>query len=208
MSIFLLIAFLFGANPDPKAKLLLDKVHKLYEQANSLNIHFRYSQTHSDIAGLNKNGELISKGAKFKLILDELDIYCDGTTQYTYLKKNKEVQITEPNAGENSYHPKHIADIYLSGTHDYAISKKLKEGGIPLIIVEFKPKDKKDPVSSIRLYIEEKNNQIKKVQWTQRDGDKTLVQFTKTQFDKVLSDSLFVPDLKSFKGIHIEDLRD
>lgn len=194
--------------PDPLAKKLLDKVQNVYEQASTLDIHFSYEQTNADIAGIAKKGQLTSKGEKFRLLLDELEIYSDGQTQYTYLKKNREIQITTPDAKENKYHPKNISSLHTSGSHNFRISKKVKEGGVQMIIVDFQTKDKTDPVASILLHIAEKTNQIHKVQWLERNGDKTIVRFSKSQFNKELEDSVFSPDLQSMKGIHIEDLRE
>jgi outer membrane lipoprotein-sorting protein len=205
-SVFLILTLPF-IKPDPKARKLMDKVHSVYEKASSLDISFSYEQTNSDIAGLSKKGQLLSKGEKFKLILDELEIYSDGKTQYTYLKKNKEVQITEPDDKENKYHPKYISGIYQSDTHEYSISKKIKDGNKSLVTVDFQTKDKTDPISKIKLFIDEKSNQINKVQWIEQDGDKTIVNFSKTQFNKSIPDTSFVLDLKSLKGIHVEDLR-
>jgi outer membrane lipoprotein-sorting protein len=203
-----MISSIVASKPDPQAKKLMDKVHNVYEKANTLDITFKYEQSNSDIVGLTKKGQLISKGPMFKLLLDEIEIYSDGKIQYTYLKKNKEVQITEPDDKENKYHPKHIAEIYQSGTHEYSITKKIKEGGNVLIVVEFKPTDKSDPVSNIKLFISEKTNQIEKVQWFERTGDKTLVTFLKSQFNKSFDDASFTLDTKTLKDIHVEDLRD
>ncbi len=207
LSVFLILLVPF-IKPDPKARKLMDKVHSVYEKAGSLEIGFSYEQTNSDIAGLPKKGQLTAKGEKFKLILDEIEIYSDGKIQYTYLKKNKEVQITEPDDKENKYHPKYIAGMYQSDTHEYSISKKIKEGSKSLIVVDFKSKDKSDPISNIKLFIDEKSNQINKVQWFEQDGDKTVVHFTKSQFNKSIPDSSFVLDVNSLKGIHVEDLRE
>ncbi len=203
----LLISLIPFFKPDPKAKKLMDKVHEIYEHAGSLDIAFKYEQSSSDIVGLAKKGQLMAKGNQFKLILDDIEIYSDGKIQYTYLKKNKEVQITEPDDKENKYHPKYIAGIYQSGTHEYFISKKIKEGGKTLVVVDFRPKDATDPISKIKLFIIEQTNQIAKVQWIEREGNKTIVSFSKSQLNKFIADSSFVLDVKSLKGIHVEDLR-
>jgi outer membrane lipoprotein carrier protein len=196
------------AQQDPAAKKILDKVHNYYEKASTLDITFTYQQTTSDIAGLQKKGQLTAKGEMFKLILDELEIYSDGKTQYTYIKKNKEVQITVPGEKESKYHPKQIASIYHSGTHGYSISKKIKEGKKMLTIVDFKPLDKKDHIAKIQLYIDEKTNHMERVQWIDQNGNKTNVKFTKSEFNKEIPDSSFVFDTKSVKGLHVEDLRE
>lgn len=196
------------ATPDPDAKKLLDQVHNFYTEAGSLDISFTYEQANSDIAGLLKKGRLLSKGKKFKLILDELEIYSDGIIQYTYFKKNKEVQITESEDKQNKYHPKNIAAIYLSGTHEYSINKKTKSAQKSLIQIDFQPIDKVDPISKIKLFVSDKTKQIEKVQWYERNGHKTVVNFSKSEFNKVIPDSSFVLNTKSLKGIHIEDLRD
>lgn len=210
--IFILQILLFHllsvtADPEPKAKKLLDKVYAEYEKANTLDIQFTYQLSEADIAGLSKKGQLQAKGDKYILILEDMEIYSDGKVQYTFLKKNKEVQITEPDEKENKYHPKNIAAIYRSGTHVYTISKKLKKEKANIFQLDFTPVDKSDRIAKFSIYIAEQSHQIEKVEWTERKGNKIIVKFNKSTFNKNLPDSLFTLDTKSLKDVHIEDLR-
>ncbi len=196
------------ATQEPDARKLLDKVRNFYEQAQSLEIQFTYEQSASDIVGLSKKGQISSKGQMFKLILDDVEIYNDGKTQYTFFKKNKEVQITESESTDNKYHPKNIAALHQSGDYQFKILKKIKEAGKLLTVVEFKSKQKTDAMTTITLYVSEQTKEIHKVNWTESNGNKTMVSFGKSSYNKVLADSSFTLNTRELKGIHIEDLRD
>jgi outer membrane lipoprotein-sorting protein len=207
ISIFLSLTI----QPNPQqaqARKLLDKVKSLYENASSLEIPFTYEQSKADIAGLSKKGQLYSKGQMFKLILDDFELYNDGKTQYTFFKKNKEVQITDSDSKDNKYHPKYIASIHNSGDYTYKLGKKTREAGHLLTLIEFKPKMNTNPIASLNMYVDEKTNQIQKVQWIETDGNKTSIRFGKCVFDKSMPDSNFTLNINELKGIHIEDLRD
>lgn len=210
IAIMVYLAFgLFSAgSTEPAAKKILDKVYQNYERMGTLELQFSYEQKTADRPTVQNKGQLITKDKKFKLLLPEMEIYCDGKVQYTYLKKNNEVQITNPDEMENKYHPKNLASLYKSGTHSYGIAQRIKDPVKPLVVIEFKPKDALDPISKIRLYISEKTNTIEKVQWNERKGVQTTVQFTKSSSSKTHDDQSFILDTKSLYGVHVEDLRE
>ncbi|MBK6546892.1 MAG: outer membrane lipoprotein carrier protein LolA [Saprospiraceae bacterium] len=196
------------AHPDPKAKMLLDNVHKQYKKMGTLEIFFSYEQTNDKKNKISNSGQLLSKGSQFKLILPDMEIYSNGKIQYTYLKNNNEVQITTPDEKENKYHPKFLSAIYLSGTHNFSLSGKEKFAGKLLTIVEFIPIDKMESINKIRLYISEKSNLIEKVEWSEKKGNNTIVTFTKTAANNLIPDTAFEFNTKNLKGVHIEDLRE
>lgn len=196
------------AGSDPAARKLMDRVHRYYTGLESFEITFEFEQERDNQSGGLQKGKLISKGQKFKLSLPDIDLYCDGNSQYAHLKKNKEIQISKPDETDTRYHPQSLSAIHKNGHYEYRIGEKIKKGDKSLTVVEFKPLDHEEEVFKIKLFISESSNQIDKVQWFEKSGQKTTVQFNKTSANLKYSDGLFSPDQKTMKDAHVEDLRE
>lgn len=209
----LLILFVFvlvssGFKSDPTAKKLMDKVDQYYKSIGGFEILFSYEIDSEKEKIKGQSGSLSARGDKFKLVLSEFELYCNGKSQYTYLKKNNEIQITSPDDTDHQFRPQSLASIHKSGKFEYRLSEKVKEGGINQSVVEFKPIDSDESIFKIKLFIAESNHQITKVQWFEKSGKKTTVRFNKTNVKKSFPDTHFEPDMKKLKGVHVEDLRD
>lgn len=209
----LLILLLFGmANPgfstDPAAKKLMDKVDHYYKSIGGFEIIFSYEIDSEKEKIKGQSGSLSARGEKFKLVLPEFELYCNGKVQYTYLKNNSEIQMTSPDDTDHQFRPQSLASIHKSGKYEYRLNEKVKEGGISQSVVEFKPIDTDEAIFKIKLYIAESSHQIMKVQWFEKSGKKTTVRFNKTNVKKSFTDAHFEPDMKKLKGVHVEDLRD
>ncbi len=206
--LFIFLAAQLQAGSDPAARKIMDRVHKYYTGLESFEIAFEFEQERDNhSAGLQK-GSLISKGQKFKLSLPDIDLYCDGSTQYAHLKKNREVQISKPDETDTKYHPQSLSAIHKNNHYEYRIGERIKKGEKSQTVIEFKPIDREDEVFKIKLFVSESSNQIEKVQWFEKSGQKTTVSFHKTKANLKYPDNVFSPDLKSMKDTHVEDLRE
>lgn len=88
----LLILFVFvlvssGFKSDPAAKKLMDKVDQYYKSIGGFEILFSYEIDSEKEKIKGQSGSLSARGDKFKLVLSEFELYCNGKSQYTYLKK-------------------------------------------------------------------------------------------------------------------------
>lgn len=211
MAMILTIMMISGLAQFPsekEAKKLMDKVSQHYQTLKSLEIQFSYELKVGDKSDGIQKGSLISKGDMYKLSLPDIDLYCDGTDHYAHLKKNKEIQISRRDESDNRYHPKSLASIHKSGSFLFRIEDKIVEKSKKLTVVEFKPTDKNESVFKIKLFINESENLIEKVQWFEKSGKTTLVSFTRMQSNKSYADTFFKPDYKNLSGVHVEDLRE
>lgn len=105
----LLITAMFalpGFAQQQKASDILDKTAENYRQAGGVKIEFEGSQ----------EGKLFLMGNKFWFDTDEMEIWFDGKTQWSYLKQNEEVNITEPTLEElNTINPYALLSSYKQG---------------------------------------------------------------------------------------------
>src|SRR5437762_10481098 len=89
--------------PDAKAKAILDELSKKTKTFTTVKAEFEIITT--DATGKVKDkttGTMWHKGSKYKLEIKGQTIFCDGKTQWTYIKDDNEVQINDaPDPAKN-----------------------------------------------------------------------------------------------------------
>ena len=71
------------------------------------------------------DGVLKIDGQKYALLSDQMKLWCDGETQWSYLTSNNEIYVSEPNAEDaRTFSPVHIMELYKEG-YKSSIDKKL-----------------------------------------------------------------------------------
>ncbi|MDX9932226.1 MAG: outer membrane lipoprotein carrier protein LolA [Bacteroidales bacterium] len=96
-----LIAFVFtstifnaSAQTDTKAKAILDALSAKLDALETMKFEFSYTMTNTaENINETKTGSIYIKDDKYRLYIADQLIICDGTTIWTILKEDKEVQI-------------------------------------------------------------------------------------------------------------------
>lgn len=122
--VFSLAFFAFGktyAQNEKKAREILDKTSVVVGAPSGVHANFKVSST----AGISTSGNISIKKNKFCASTTQATIWYDGTTQWTYLKNNNEVNITKPNAAKQaSMNPYAFINLYKKGYKlDYTATK-------------------------------------------------------------------------------------
>ncbi|GEM_PF-1385953 len=210
---------------DPQAKKILDKVSQRYKDFSTLRLYFEY-QIYDNRDSLHKlqdkfKGWLFVKGQdKYKLIIPDVEVFCDGIKIYSLDKKNKELTITlyDPEA-QSVLSPQKLLYIYqkgfkylLRGTATFD-TKTLKNGKIAplqrtMYIVDLYPEHpKKSPYSIIRLWIDKNTYQIVSVKYQGKDGIDYVVDILEEKSGITIPDIMFKYDPKRLpKGTEINDM--
>src|ERR1043166_2865141 len=91
--------------PDAKAKGILDDLSKKTKSYTSIKAEFNIVTAGPDKKVKdNTSGAMQHKGNKYKLEIKGQTIFCDGKTQWTYIKDDNTVQINDapdPNKSDN-----------------------------------------------------------------------------------------------------------
>ncbi len=85
----------FSTKADDKANQIIDSVLSNYNVANITAA--TYSVTGS---GVDSNGTILMSKEQFRILSDQITLWYDGTTQWSYISQIGEVNITEPTAQE------------------------------------------------------------------------------------------------------------
>jgi outer membrane lipoprotein-sorting protein len=195
---------------DPVAKKVLDKIRKKYEGFKSMEAAFTLAIEVPNQAREVQHGTIAQEGEKFRLDMDPQVIISDGTTTWVYLKKNNEVQInkTDPKGTDNGFMtPRDLLKRYQKGDYLFAITDKTSEGPKVLTQIEFKPKDKKNEYSKLRLSIDERANTIESIRAFGKDGSRYQFTITRLTQNKQFGPGSFQFDKSKYPGVRVEDLR-
>ncbi len=145
-------------------------------------------------------GTIYVKGKMFKTILPNGIIWFDGTTQWTYLRNNEEVNINTPTDTElQNVNPYNFIYMYRNG---YKASMKTKDSSY---IVTLTATDKKKSIQTMDIVINKKTNIPSQVRMMQ--NDKWITINVNSYKQAKLTDNTFTFNVKDYPDAEIIDLR-
>ena len=148
---------------------------------------------------MNASGTIAIKGKKFHATTAQATIWFDGKTQWTYMKKNDEVNVANPTESQlSAINPYHFIYLYKNG-YNYSMEKK---GGN--FVVTLKATGKKS-IQEMVLTIGQKSYTPSQIRYKTAKGWTTIdIRNFKAAN---LSDSMFRFNSKDFPKAEIIDLR-
>ena len=206
--IFGLYTTLF-AQADPKAKAILAEVSKKYRSYKTIKSNFTFA-VHNKQANVNQTEKGVlyvnSAANKYKVSMADKDLISDGKTQWTYLKDDKEVQVSAAAASDDALNPAKVFTMYETG-FKYLYTGEQKVGTKTYQTIDLSPTDTKKPYFKIRLSIDKATKQIAKVLIFDKNGSNYTYTITAFSGSAVVPESTFVFDAKKFPGVEVVDLR-
>jgi outer membrane lipoprotein-sorting protein len=208
-----------GAEKDATAKAILNKVSEKYRAYDVVKTDFDFTLDNPQ-AGVKEtqSGTLIakSKANKFKVTIyspetsakPEIaqEILSDGKTQWTYLKKDNEVQISNVDNSGEGLNPAQIFTIYEHG-YKYIYNGETKIGGKVYQEIDLTPEDIKKSFFKVRLEIDKVKKQIYSALIFDKNGNKYTYTLRSFVPNIQVPDNTFSFDPKMHKGVEVVDLR-
>jgi outer membrane lipoprotein-sorting protein len=194
---------------DAKAKAILAEVSKKYRAYNVIKTDFSFTLENPQAKiKETQQGSLIAKSEanKYKVTMTDQELYSDGKSQWTYLKANKEVQVTDVDNNTDGINPAKIFTIYEKG-YKYLFTGEKKVGAKTLQTIDLSPLDIKKSIFKIRLTIDKAAKQITNVVIFDKSGNRytyTIKSFTP---NVKVAESAFAFDAKKYPGVEVVDLR-
>jgi len=209
----LLIVFLFTtiglfAQDDPKAKAILAGVSKKYNSYDVVKADFSYNiKSPQSNVNTTQNGTLYvrSKQNKYKVNLDGQELISNGQIQWTFLKNDNEVQISEIDNSSNALNPAQIFTIYEKG-FKYVYLGETTIGGKIYQNIELAPLISRS-FSKIKLRIDKQNKQINNIVVNDKNGNVYSYLIKAFTPNVKVAESTFSFDPKKYPGVDIVDLR-
>ena len=212
-TVYILIAFLFTSNfvfaqSDVIAKAILAGVSKKYRSYDVVKADFVYTiknpQTNSSES---QSGVLYSKSKanKYKVTIANQELISDGKVQWTYLKNDKEVQLSEIDNSSNALNPAQIFTMYEKG-FKYIYLGESTIGGRKYQNIELAPLQTRS-FSKVKLRIDKVNKQITNIVVNDKNGNVYTYLIKSFTPNVKVTDALFTFDTKANPNVEVVDLR-
>ncbi len=146
-------------------------------------------------------GTIAIKGKKFYATTPQAMMWFDGKTQWTYLKQNDEVNVSNPSAAElTAINPYNFIYLYRQG-YQYTMTKK-KNGHYEIHLTAT---DKKKGIQEMYIVVNPKTYIPSQIRMKQKSGWTTID--VRNFKKKSLADTAFRFNSKDFPSAEIIDLR-
>ena len=179
---------------------ILDKAASAYEDSNGLTAYFTM-QTRSDVQKVSESfdGTVDIKGDKFVLKTPDMITWFDGTTQWSFVERNEEVNVSTPTGEE------------LQATNPALLLRSYKKGftasnGKSAYDIELVPKKKSDLIR-VELQIEKFSGLPASIAVFSKNGISSTIRISKMETGVNQPDSYFVFNEKDYPDAEIIDLR-
>jgi len=204
------------AQKDAQAKVILNAVSQKYHAYNIVKSDFTFTiDDKQNNAQQTQDGTLIvqAKTNKFKLTIYaegsktavQQEIISDGKSQWTYIPKDKEVQLNNVDNSDSGFNPAQMFTIYEKG-YKYIYTGTIMAKGKAYQVIDLTPEKSKE-YFKIRLMIDKIKKQIYSAQIFDNNGSRYLYTINNVTPNVPVSENVFTYDAKSHPGIEVVDLR-
>ncbi len=205
------------AQTDSQAKAILSQVSHKYRAYATLRTNFVVAVVNpqAETRG-SQQGTLTSQQGtgKFRVTLYspvsknsvEQEIISDGKTQWTYLKKDNEVQISAVDNSAAGINPAQIFTMYDKG-YKPLYTGEVKQDGITCQAVELSPVSASPGIFKVKLLIDKGRKLIHSAQLFDKNGSRYLYTLSNFVPNPKVAGGYFSFDAKAHPGIDVEDLR-
>ena len=207
----LLLCLVLGFNLEggaQNATSILDKAASAYEGSNGLKAYFTM-QTRSDVQKVSESfdGTIDIKGDKFVLKTPDMITWFDGTTQWSYVERNEEVNVSTPTGEElQTTNPALLLRSYKKGFSATLKGESTAPNGKAAYDIELTPKKKSD-IIRVELQIEKFSGLPASIAVFAKNGLSNTIRIGKMETGVNQPDSFFVFNEKDYPDAEIVDLR-
>ena len=196
------------AQQQSQAKVILDKTAEVFRKAGGVKADFTVKAVTNGLVEGAENGTIQLKGEKFVLKTSDIITWFDGKTQWSYVTKNDEVNVSNPTQEElQQINPYTFLYMYQKGFSYKLGTVKVYQGKAVWEVI-LTANDKKQELESITLYVTKSTYEPVYIQLQQR-GQKTRNEITVTGYQIGLdyADHVFTFDRKAYPTAEVIDLR-
>jgi outer membrane lipoprotein-sorting protein len=198
------------AQQDPRAKEILDKLSETTRSYKTIQIEFSFTlENKKNKVAQTNEGEIVLKGKSYRLHMPVfgMEIYCDGTTTWSYLTEAKECNISGvEDDREGSMNPANIFTIYEKG-YNFTYIGEENLAGKTVQVIDLLPVDKSKEVVKVRLFIDKAKSQIAKAQTVNKDGSTYVLALKSMKTNGEFKDDYFKFDKAKNPGVEMNDMR-
>lgn len=198
----------FGQANDPAAKKILDAVSNKFKTFKAVQAAFTLKN--EDASGKvlgTKKGTVSMKGQKYRVSITGQEIFCDGSTVWTYDKSANEVTITKVDPSANTITPQKLFTNFYDQDFLYKLNGEKKEGAKTLQEIEMTPVDKTKQFHKVYLMVDKNAKSIYSTRVLDKAGNRFTYTMNTINGKAPLPDTMFAFDKSKYPGVEEVDLR-
>lgn len=207
--LFVISAIGATAQTDAAAKAILAQVSKKYKAYDVVKTDFTFTIENPD-AKIKESqpGTLYvkPKANKYKVVLKEQELISDGKSQWTWLKEDKEVQLSEVDNSADAFNPAKIFTIHEKG-FKYLHTGDSKVGSKTYHNIDLTPMDGNHSFFKVRLRIDKATKLINNAVIFDKNGNRYTYAIKTFTPNVKVGDAFFTFDAKKHPGVEVVDLR-
>lgn len=192
-----------------QAKSILAEVSKQYKTYDAIKTEFTYTIDNPQAKIKEKQAGTLylkSKSNKYRVVLNNQEIISDGKSQWTYLKEDKEVQVSDVDNSNDALNPAKIFVIYEKGykylyTGDTKINNRIYHN------IDLTPTEGSKSFFKVRLQIDKVNKRITNAVIFDKNGNHYTYEIKTFTPTANLPETTFAFDSKKYPGVEVVDLR-
>ena len=191
-----------------QAKAVLEKTAEAFKKASGVRADFTLKALNDGRLEGRENGVIQLKGEKFMLKTSETTTWFDGKTQWSYVTKNDEVNVSNPTQEElQQINPYTFLYMYQKG-FSYKLGATKMYRGKAVWEVVLTARDKKQELERITLFVTKDTYEPLYILLQQR-GQQTRNEITITSYQtkQNYADQVFTFDKKQYPNAEVIDLR-
>lgn len=186
------------AQKDATAKSILDHAYATFKNTSGIKAKFNVrSYKGNKLIGGSK-GSIQLKGTKFLLNTSANTIWFNGKTQWNYVYKNQEVNVSNPTTAELQ----NINPYYILGIYQHGFNYKMGTANEVILTAQ----NTRQSISKITIRISSEDVP-QSVSITRRDGSRNDLTISGYQMGKDFDDAVFSFNKKKYPKVEIVDLR-
>ena len=191
-----------------QAKAVLEKTAEAFKKAGGVRADFTLKALNDGRLEGRENGVIQLKGEKFMLKTSETTTWFDGKTQWSYMVRNDEVNVSTPTQEElQQINPYTFLYMYQKG-FSYKLGTMKTFRGKAIWEVVLTAKDKAQDLERITLYVTKEGYEPLYILLQQRaHPTRNAITVTGYQTGQKYADTLFTFDRKQYPSAEIIDLR-
>lgn len=200
--LFGIVTLTAGAQADPKAKAILDKVSANFKTLKSVEANYNLSVTNraGKNAG-NKTGKIYLKGQKYLLTEASLQIMSDGKKVWRFEPDANEVTVSSAADAGDGITPQKLFTNFYDKDFIYKLNGNVKQGGKTLAEIEMTPTDKKKNFFKVYLYVDEAQKMIVSSKIYENSGNVYTYSMSGLKLNQPLNEAMFAFNKAKYPGV-------
>jgi outer membrane lipoprotein-sorting protein len=217
-NIKLLVTVLFSsfalislAQQDPQAKKILDDFSKKTKSYKSFKADFTITaDNRQNNEKTDNKGSIIMKGDKYRMKINDNEIFYDGKDIYNYSSESNEVSISKQDNSKSDEtllnDPSKLFHLYTKN-YKYRYLGETKVGDANCYEIDLYPSDLKKKYSIVKMIISQDKLELKTVKLIMKSGLNYILTIDSFNNNAEAKDSDFIFNTKAHAGVEVVDLR-